>query len=167
MLTDDQIHSALDQRADLRLSNHFTLVELCRTNVRANNWPGSLEVVRRLERLCLGVLEPVRVHFGRPVHINSGYRSPAVNRAVKGSATSQHLAGEAADLEITGVANADVATWIRDHVAFDQLILEFYTPGVPNSGWVHVSLRAADNRHQVLTAARVAGRTSYRDGLVA
>jgi hypothetical protein len=115
------------------------------------NTPGPA-ATQALILLCHNVLEPVRAHFGRPVIINSGFRATAVNRAVGGSGTSQHVRGEAADIEIPGVANGDVAKWIRDNLPFDQLILEAYTPGKPSSGWVHVSYSVNRMRKQVLTA---------------
>ena len=73
----------------------------------------------------------------------------------------------AADIEIPGVANAELAQWIVDNVSFRQVILEFYTPGIPDSGWVHVSYNAGDNKKQVLTATKQNGKTVYLQGLVA
>jgi hypothetical protein len=82
---------------------------------------------------------------------------------VGSSSSSQHAQGEAADFEISGVDNVTVARFIRDHIAFDQLILENYTRGQPNSGWIHVSYRDGRLRHDVLTYAR----RSYFKGLLA
>ena len=111
------------------------------------------------------VVQKVREHFGVTV-INSGYRSPALNEAVGGSSKSQHCKGEAADIECPGTANADVANWIVDNLDFDQVILEFYTPGIPDSGWVHVSYKAdGSNRKSILTAKRVDGKTVYENGI--
>ncbi len=104
-----------------------------------------------LQTLVGRVLQPLRDHFDRPIIVSSGYRSPALNEAVNGSETSQHMRGEAADFEIPGVANFEVARVIDTRFVFDQLILEFYTPGQPHSGWVHVSYSAADSRRQALT----------------
>lgn len=81
----------------------------------------------------------MRDHFAKPVTVSSGYRSPKVNAKAGGASTSQHVRGQAADMEIPGVSNYEVALWISKNLDFDQLILEFYTPGEPNSGWVHVS----------------------------
>lgn len=153
-----------------RLTPHFQLSEFTssQTALRRglDNTPPP-EVIGNLKNLCEYVLEPVRKHFGAPVIISSGYRSPAVNRAVRGSASSQHCMGQAADFEIPGISNVDIAEWIRDWLTFDQLILEFYTPGVPDSGWVHVSWRMP-LRRQALTAARLArGKTQYFAGIVA
>jgi zinc D-Ala-D-Ala carboxypeptidase len=94
-------------------------------------------------------------------------RHPLVNAKVGGSATSDHCKGFAADIEIPGIANADLAEWIKDNCEFKQLILEFYTPGVPDSGWVHVSYDPNDLKKQVLTATKQNGKTVYLPGLVA
>jgi zinc D-Ala-D-Ala carboxypeptidase len=118
--------------------------------------PGT--ITENIELLAICVLQPIRDHFNLPVVINSGYRSPALNKAVQGSLTSQHCKGEAADIEIPGVSNYDLAIWIRDNLAFDQLILEFYTPGDPSSGWVHVSYTRDRLRNQALTIGRTVNK---------
>ncbi|HYD23837.1 MAG TPA: D-Ala-D-Ala carboxypeptidase family metallohydrolase [Croceibacterium sp.] len=150
----------------MQLSPHFTLAELIRSDTATRkgirNVPTRAQVAA-LTALCEHVLEPVRAHFGRPVRVTSGFRAPAVCVAIGGSTSSQHTRGEAADFEIPGVPNLDVARWIRDTLTFDQLILEFYTRGQPNSGWVHCSYRVDRARHDVLTFA---GRR-YLKGLVA
>jgi zinc D-Ala-D-Ala carboxypeptidase len=146
------------------LSEHFSLAELCRT---AQPYPNiaPAPVIARLTLLCVKLLEPVRAHYGRPVTVNSGYRGPAVNRAVGSKPTSQHPKGEAADIEIDGVANADLAAWIRDNLHFDQLILEAYRPGVAGSGWVHVSYREPGLRHQCLTMTMGSHGPVYTNGI--
>ena len=131
-----------------------------------DNEPGE-EEIENLKQLCERVLQPVREHFGKAVRVNSGYRSPKLNSAIGGSKTSDHCKGMAADIEINGVANADLAEWIKDNCEFRQLILEFYTPGIPDSGWVHVSYDLDDNRRKILTAMKEDGRTVYKVGLVA
>lgn len=152
----------------MQISPHFHLSEFTTSQTAdrrgIDNTPPDWAIVN-LTRLCDNVLEPVRRHFGRPVVISSGWRSRAVNAAVGGVASSQHCKGEAADFEVPGVSNVKVAQWIRSAVAFDQLILEFYRPGEPNSGWVHCSY-ATGNRYSVMTAARVGGITKYLGGLV-
>lgn len=154
----------------MQLSPNFSLAEICKsaTGIRLgiDNTP-SPEVIANLRALCFNVLEPVRTYFGRRVTVHSGYRGPSLNRAVGGARESQHMTGEAADIEIAGVANHRLAQWIADgNVPFDQVILEFYTRGVADSGWVHVSYRP-HGRQSVLTAERVRGKTVYRQGLVA
>jgi zinc D-Ala-D-Ala carboxypeptidase len=156
----------------MKLSANFHLSEFVSSQTaarrRLDNAPPR-DVIDRLTEWCKHIGEPVRRKFG-PVHVNSGYRSPKVNAAVGGARNSQHVTGEAVDIEVPGVSNHTVAAWIRDNCDFDQLILEFYTPGQPSSGWVHVSYRKGGNRKQVLTAARVRTlgrlRTVYKEGLV-
>ena len=111
------------------------------------------------------VLQPVRDHFGITT-INSGYRGEELNKAVGGSSTSQHCKGQAADIEVPGVSNYDVAKWIEENCDFDQVLLEFYTSGIPDSGWVHVSYNAEGNRKKSLTATKVDGKTVYSLGLI-
>jgi zinc D-Ala-D-Ala carboxypeptidase len=108
--------------------------------------------IENLRILCENVLQPVRNYYGMGVKVNSGYRHPLVNAKVGGSATSDHCKGFAADIEIPGIANADLAEWIKENCEFRQVILEFYTPGVPDSGWVHASYVSEDLRKEVLTA---------------
>lgn len=148
----------------MRLTQHFTLAEMIRstTAVRrgiSNTPPPS--AVAALKLLCENVLEPVRVHFGRPVIVSSGYRSPALNKAIGGSASSQHCQGLAADFEVPGVSNIDLCRWIVRNLRYDQLIYEF-----GEEGWVHCSYRDGNNRGQELTARRVKGRVVYLPGIV-
>ncbi|MBY0475401.1 MAG: DUF882 domain-containing protein [Nitrosomonas sp.] len=140
-----------------KLTPHFTLNELIRSSTASelsiDNTPPQ-SVLSNLLLLCTHILEPVREHFGRPVRINSGYRSLALNTAIHGSKTSQHMSGQAVDFEIDGIANYDLAVWISENLSFDQLILENYVSGGdPNSGWVHCSLLddVDRNRMQTLT----------------
>ena len=121
------------------------------------------EHIENMRYCCEKILEPVRAHFGKPVQINSSYRSPLVNKAVGGSKTSQHVNGQAIDFEIPGVDNRTVADWVADNLEFDQVILEFYTKGDTNSGWVHASIKKeGGNRRQRLIASKSkAGGTTY------
>lgn len=147
-----------------QLSPHFTLEELCRTSQPFPNKPGLVEIAA-LKQWCFNIGEPVREHFGKPVRANSGYRSLQVNRAVGSSDGSQHRKGEAVDMEIDGVSNAELAIWIRDNLKFDQLILEAYRPGIPNSGWVHCSFRLGRLRHSVLTMTMGTHGPVYSQGI--
>ena len=154
----------------MNLTANFSLHELSKSETALrmgfDNTPDE-EATENLRLLCEKVLQPVRDHYGKGVKVNSAYRSPESNAAVGGSKTSDHCKGMAADIEIPGVANADLAQWIMDNLDYTQLILEFYTPGIPDSGWVHVSYNPADLRKQELTATKVAGKTTYLPGLVA
>lgn len=119
----------------------------------------------KLKRLCVELLEPIRLHYVRPFRPNSGYRSIELNKAVGGSSASQHCKAEAVDIEIPGISNYELAVWIKSNLEFDQVILECYRIGEPNSGWVHVSLKdiGAGNRAMVLTYSN----RRYSEGLLA
>lgn len=125
------------------------------------------EAVENLRALCVNVLQPLRDAMGRAMRVNSGYRGPDANRAVGGSATSQHCKGEAADIEFDGFDNKLLAQKIVEmKLPFDQIVLEFYKPGDPNSGWVHVShKRDGKQRGEVLRAVSKGGKTVYEKGL--
>jgi len=138
----------------MKLTQHFTLEEMTKSQTGArkgiDNTPGP-EVIENLKHLCENVLEKIRANFARPITINSGYRGPALNKAIGGAKNSQHLTGQAADIEIVGIDNRTLFNWIKDNMEFDQLILEYYKEGVPESGWVHVSWNSLRNRKHVLT----------------
>lgn len=154
----------------MKLTANFSLQEMTKSETALrfglDNTPNDSEL-ENLVALCECVLQPVRDHFCKGVKVNSGFRDVEVNAKVGGSKTSDHTRGMAADIEIPGVANAELAQWIVDNVSFRQVILEFYTPGIPDSGWVHVSYNAGDNKKQVLTATKQSGKTVYLQGLVA
>ena len=148
-----------------QLTEHFTLAEMIvsptakRLGIPNTPTPAHIENMRYC---CEKILEPVRAKFG-PVTINSSYRAPLVNKAVGGSATSQHVNGQAIDFEVKGVDNKKVADWVADNLEFDQVILEFYAAGDKNSGWVHASIKKeGGNRKQRLVATKSkAGGTKY------
>ena len=150
----------------MKLSANFSLAEMTKSQTATrkgiNNKP-STEHIENLIHLAESVLQPVRDHFGKSVMISSGYRSPALCEAIGSSTKSQHAKGEAADFEIGGVDNKELATWISKNTTFDQLILEFYDEGDPNSGWVHCSAVTGEPRKQVLRASKVEGRTKYEN----
>lgn len=152
----------------MQLSNNFSLKELTvsdtATRLGLDNTPNET-VTANLKTLAENILQPIREHYGKSVKVNSGYRAPEVNAAVGGSKTSDHCKGQAADIEINGVANGDLADYIVKNYKFTQVILEFYTQGIPDSGWVHVSYDANDLKCQVLTAVKQNGKTVYLPGL--
>jgi len=154
----------------MNLTANFTLSEMTKSETALRhgmaNDPSPTEI-ENLRLLCEKVLQPVRDYYGMGVKVNSGFRHPLVNAKVGGSTTSDHCKGFAADIEIPGIPNAELAEWIAENLEFRQLILEFYTVGVPDSGWVHVSFNPADNKKQVLTATKQNGKTVYLPGLVA
>ena len=148
-----------------QLTEHFTLEEMTVSptakRLGLSNTP-TPEHIENMRYCCEMILEKVRAKFG-PVTINSSYRSPRVNQAVGGSKTSQHVNGQAIDFEVKGVDNKVVADWVADNLEFDQVILEFYTKGDKNSGWVHASIKKeGGNRRQRLIATKSkAGGTTY------
>ena len=153
----------------MKLSKNFSLTEFTKSQTALrldiDNTPGQEHLDNAFE-LFDKVVQPVRNNFG-PTTINSGYRGPDLNQAVGGSTRSQHCRGEAADIEVPGVANYSLAKWIEDNLDYDQLILEFYTPGIADSGWVHVSYtQHGENRKQSLTAMKENGKTVYKTGLI-
>jgi len=154
----------------MNLTANFTLAEMVKSDTALrhdmDNTPGEAEI-ENLKRLCEKVLQPVREHFKTGVKVNSGFRHPDVNAKVGGSKTSDHCKGQAADIEIPGIPNADLAKWITENLDFTQVILEFYTQGVPDSGWVHVSYDPQNLKKQSLTAVKKDGKTVYLPGLVA
>ena len=129
----------------MNITKNFTLTELTKTSTGLTNLP-TKEQVAALIKLCGKVLQPAREMYGKPIHVTSGYRSSAVNKAVGGVRNSQHLLGEAADLTVfTKEENKKLFEIIRDNLSFDQLINE------RDFSWIHVSYKSKeDNRKQVL-----------------
>tara|TARA_R100001591_G_scaffold65153_2_gene74699 strand:- start:1896 stop:2372 length:477 start_codon:yes stop_codon:yes gene_type:complete len=148
----------------MNLSRNFTLSELIKSDTAIrkgiNNNPNA-EQIEKLKALCENILQPVRDHFGR-VKVTSGFRSVDLCLAIGSSANSQHAKAEAADFECVGVDNAELADWIKDNLPYDQLIVEYYTPGEPNSGWIHCSYIEGTPRASYLHAYKSEGKTKYR-----
>ena len=149
----------------MKLSANFNLAELIksqtaeRKGIPNNPSPGQID---NLRDLCMNVLQPIRSNFEKPVIISSGYRSAELCIAIGSVLTSQHTEGKAADIEVPGVDNKELAEWIRNNLEYDQLILEFYKEGEPDSGWVHVSYNGENNRNQFLIASRENDKVIYR-----
>lgn len=150
------------------LTQNFTLNEMIKSDIAIrrgiNNMPPE-RIIPNIQLLCAEVLQPIRNYFNAPIKVNSGYRSPDVNVAVGGSRNSDHCLGMAADIEITGLPNYDLANFIAENLQFTQLILEFYIPGIPDSGWVHVSYNPSNLKMESLTAMRINGKVVYELGL--
>lgn len=135
----------------MQITKHFTLEELTRSDTAVrfgiDNEPGS-EETENLVRVCDMILEPVRHRYDTPILPSSGYRCLELNRKIGSSDKSQHTKGQAVDFEVKGVPNMEVASWIMDNLDYDQLILEFYKEGQPNSGWIHCSYVGNENRNE-------------------
>ena len=156
----------------MKLTENFSLLELTKSQTAErkgiDNTP-STEHQENLKSLCTHVLQPIRDHFSRVVSISSGYRSEALCLAIGSKTTSQHAKGEAADFEIFGLSNKELADWINENLEYDQLILEYWKESDPNSGWVHCSFVTphdfGQNRRQYLRAYKEDGRTKYEQVL--
>jgi len=151
----------------MQISKHLSLAEVSRSETAKrrgiNNTPSG-EHLENFKILAENVFEKVREHFGVPIHISSGYRSKELNKAIGGSATSQHCSGEAIDIDMDGsahgVTNAQVFNYIKDNLEFDQLIWEFGSDTNPD--WVHVSYESTGKqRKQILKAVKSKGKTVY------
>lgn len=148
----------------MKLSANLSLAEMIRSDsakrLGINNQP-TQEHLENMKILATKIFEPIREHFGVPIYISSGYRSEALNKAIKGSKTSQHCVGQAMDIDMDGsglISNAEIFMFIRSSLQFDQLIWEFGDTNNPD--WVHVSY-ASHNRGQVLKAIKKGKTTKY------
>ena len=148
----------------MKLSNNFSLKELTASQTAArkgiDNTPSPTHQAN-LKSLCTSILQPIRDHFSRVVSVSSGYRSQELCLAIGSKTTSQHAKGEAADFEIYGISNKELADWINENLYYDQLILEYWKESDPNSGWVHCSFSLNGNRKQYLKAYKENGSTKY------
>jgi hypothetical protein len=153
---------------------YFSLADFARSQTAArlgiDNTPPK-DTLPAVKAMVKEVLLPAMRHFGAPININSGYRCKALNDAIGGSKTSQHMwtpESVACDIESVDGSfdNLSLAYWIRDNCVVDQLISECYDPAEgPSSGWVHVSFRTdGRNRQESLTYQRGKG---YSNGLPA
>jgi len=149
----------------MKLSANFQLSELVKSQVAERkgipNNPSPAHI-DNLKALCVNVLQPIRSHFEAPVIISSGFRSAELCIAIGSKPTSQHAEGKAADLEVVGVDNKELATWIKNNLEYDQMILEFYREGEPDSGWIHISWNGGDNRNQSLHAFMENDKVKYK-----
>ena len=146
----------------MKLSEHLELSEVIRSESAKRNGISNMPTAEHIENfkiLATKVFEPIREHFGVPIRISSGYRSLGLNKCVGGSETSQHSSGEAIDIDQdqTTITNKQVFEYIKDNLAFDQLINEF------NYSWVHVSYKAnGKQRGEVWEAYKEGKVTKYR-----
>lgn len=132
------------------ISKHISLEEatFSQTAIRLGikNIPGP-EIISNMKLLAKNCFEPLREHFKVPIKVSSFYRCPELNKKIGGSKTSQHMTGQAIDLQAishTGINNEAIFNWLKNNVEFDQLINEY------NFSWVHVSYEKEGNRKQIL-----------------
>lgn len=151
----------------MKLTANITLDELTKSQIAErkgiNNNPNPAQI-ENLKALAVNVLQPIRSHFDKPLIISSGFRCAQLCIEIGSAVTSQHVADNgaaAADFEIPGVDNLDLAIWIKNNLEIDQGILEFYKEGEPTSGWIHCSYSSENNRNQWLKARREDGKVKY------
>ena len=151
----------------MKLTANITLDELTKSQVAErkgiNNNPNPQQI-DNLKALAVNILQPVRSHFDKPLIISSGFRCAQLCVEIGSSVNSQHVADDgaaAADFEIPGVDNLELAIWIKNNLDIDQGILEFYREGEPTSGWIHCSYAKEGNRNQWLKARREEGKVKY------
>ena len=137
----------------MKLSEHFTLAELCKTSAKTadGNIPSHVHI-ENLKNLCENWLEPLRQRYNKPILINSGFRSEAVNKAIGGVKGSNHLTGCAVDIRVTGPEQAIRYACILLDIAdeskrdFDELLIERSPKG---TYWLHFAVRPSGNRKKV------------------
>jgi len=155
----------------MKLTANITLDELTKSQIAErkgiNNNPNPQQI-ENLKALAVNVLKPIRSHFDKPLIISSGFRCAELCLEIGSSINSQHVADDeaaAADFEIPGVDNRELARWIRNNLEVDQGILEFYRDGEPTSGWIHCSYSVNTNRQQWLRAFREESKVQYKPWL--
>lgn len=136
---------------------YFSIEELCASDIaerkKIDNTPNA-DARLRMQRLIEQLLDPIRAAWGGPITVNSGYRSPALNKAVRGVSNSQHMKGEAADITVGSAGDNKrlfdkiVELQQAGKIAFDQLIDE------SNYSWLHISFKSVGNRNEVLPKKR-------------
>ncbi|WP_296683203.1 D-Ala-D-Ala carboxypeptidase family metallohydrolase [Flavobacterium sp.] len=149
----------------MQLSKNLSLSEMIRSEsakrLGINNMP-TQEHLDNMKKLAINIFQPIREHFNIPIHISSGYRSLALNKAIKGASTSQHCKGEAMDIDMdaTNITNKQIFNYIKDNLVFDQLIWE--GSGKDNPDWVHVSYSTSGKqRKQILKTNDKKTYTNY------
>ena len=153
----------------MHLSRNFSLSELTKSQTALRNGldnKPSMEEIVALTVLCNNILQPVRDRYGSFTP-NSAFRTVELCKLVGSSEKSQHAKGEAADIEVVGTDNYELAEWIAKNLDFDQLILEFYNSDDPSSGWVHVShsRTKGEQRHDIRHTVVQDKKVKYKQGL--
>ena len=150
----------------MKLSEHLDLAEVIKSDSAKRNGISNMPTPEHLEnfkKLAENVFEPIRKHFGVPIHISSGYRSKELNALIGGVKTSDHLFGMAVDIDMDGsahgVTNKMVFDFIKSHLKFKQLIWEGGTKEQPD--WVHVSYDEKNLKSEVLLATKVGSKMQY------
>lgn len=145
-----------------KISEHISFAEATKSQTGSRlgieNIPGDAEL-KAMKLVAAKIFEPVRKAIGKPIFISSFYRCALLNQAIGGAPGSQHMKGEAMDLDLDGL-NAEIFYWIKNNLEFDQLIWEFGDTKEPD--WVHVSYKEKGNLKEVLRAVRVNKKAEYK-----
>ena len=151
----------------MKLSKNLSLREATKSitalRLGIDNTPDE-QVINNLELVAKEIFQPIRDHFDVPIAVTSGFRCKELHTALGGSRTSQHMAGEALDIDADvygGITNADIFKFIYTHLDYDQLIWEFGDDKDP--AWIHVSYKRkkGENRNRTLKAVKEDGKTTY------
>lgn len=146
------------------ISKHISYNEGVRSataiSLKIDNKPSD-DILKKMVVVAEEVFEPLREWAKHPINVNSFYRSPKLNSALKGSLTSSHMSGEAIDISTLGKkTNGELFEYIKEKLEFDQLIWEFGNDENPR--WIHVSYKnKKDNRKDVLKAKYKGSRVTY------
>jgi hypothetical protein len=151
----------------MNLSKNLELFEMTRSETAKRKGVSNQPTPEHIENMVVlanKIFQPIREHFGVPIYISSGYRSAALNKKIGGVKNSQHLTGEAIDIDqdghSSGITNVQIFNWIRHNLSFDQLIWEYGSNVTPD--WVHVSYGSTGpQRRQVLRATKGTFGTKY------
>jgi len=151
----------------MKLSKNLTLKEAIKSNTATrkgiDNTPDQW-AINNLKAVAENIFQPIRDHFGVPIGVSSGFRGKDLNKAIGGSKYSQHMIGEALDLDADmygKVTNSEIFNYVKNNLEWDQMIWEFGDDEEPN--WVHISYKDdGPNRKQIKRARRdEKGRTYY------
>lgn len=151
-----------------QISDHISYEEATKSQTATRKGIENNPTMMDLDRMKLVAekcFEPIRNYFKVPIAINSFYRSPKLNKAIGGSATSQHVTGEAIDMDAidsTGLTNKQIFEWAKANLDFDQIIAEGWNSSTKDFEWVHISYKKTGNRKQVLTAIKNGNKTIYK-----
>jgi hypothetical protein len=151
----------------MKISNYITTIDASRSatakRLGIDNTPDNIAIIA-MQLLCKKIYDPICFEFNQVVNFKSFFRSVKLNKAIGGSATSQHCTGNAIDLDDNEIENIKLFNFIKDNLVFDQLIWEYGTSSYPD--WVHVSYKSTGNRNQILISYKEKGKTKYKPYLI-
>lgn len=141
------------------ISKHISWYEATKTSSKYDNTPSEDELAN-MRAVAELVFEPIREHFNVPIRVNSFYRSSKVNYSIGGASKSQHVKGQAIDIDaISKITNADIFNYVKNNLEYDQLIAENIDDNT--IGWIHISYNCEYNRKQNLVMYNNDGKKIY------